>query len=194
MSTRITMIAVLILFAAVTVVAQSGTPEGGNSKSSVYIGPQLGMSKARDAEDFTFMGGAAIRFKLAQALGIEGSINYRSDDYYDGTVTAQSWPFMVTGLVYPFPAVYGAIGAGWYNTTFSFNPPAGYTGDPVADETTQDFGWHFGGGVELPLGASVRLVGDIRYVFLDYSFETVPGTEGVDSDSYVITVGLLFGL
>lgn len=184
MSTRITMIAVLFLFAAATVAAQN----------SVAIGPQVGAYKVRDVDDFNFMGGAAVRFKLAQAIGVEGSINYRSDDYADGLVTAQSWPVMVTGLLYPFPAVYGAIGAGWYNTTFSFNPPAGYTGSPINDETSQDFGWHFGGGVELPLGDVVRLVGDIRYVFLDYTFENIPGTEGVDSDFYIITAGLLFTL
>jgi opacity protein-like surface antigen len=199
MSNRITKIAILLLFAAATLAAQDGTAGSGTAGSSttgskVSIGPQLGIYKVRDVEDFNFIGGAAIRFKLAQAIGIEGSISYRSDDNSDGTVTAQSWPVMVTGLIYPFPSLYGAIGMGWYNTTFSFNPPAGYSGDPVSDETSQDFGWHFGAGVEVPLASTVQLVGDIRYVFLDYSFENVPGTEGVNSDFYVITVGLLFGL
>jgi opacity protein-like surface antigen len=178
------MIAALIFSAALTVVAQT----------SVLVGPQVGVYKVRDAENFEFMGGAAVRLKLAAALGVEGSVNYRSDDYSNGTVTAQSWPIMVTGLLYPFPAVYGAIGVGWYNTTLSYNPPAGYTGAPIEDQTSQDFGWHFGGGVELPLGSAVSLVGDIRYVFLDYNFETIPGTEGLNSDFYVITAGLLFHL
>jgi hypothetical protein len=48
--------------------------------------------------------------------------------------------------------------------------------------------------VELPLQNLGRLVGDVRYVFLDYDFQTFPGTNGVNSDFYVITVGLLFDL
>ncbi len=191
---RSTMVLALIVSTALTAAAQGSAGESGAAQKSVFLGPQLGIYKVRDVEDFSFMGGAAVRFKLSPAIGIEGSVNYRSDDYADGTVTAQSWPIMVTGLLYPLPGLYGAIGAGWYNTTFSFNPPAGYVGPGVDDETSQDFGWHFGGGVELPLGASVILVGDIRYVFLDYDFTSVPGAEGVNSDFYMIAVGLLFGL
>ena len=186
---RSMMVITLIAATSLTVAAQ-GSPAG----SSVAVGPQLGIYKVKDVDDYNFMGGAAIRFKLSPALGFEGSVNYRSDDYADGTVTAHSWPLMVTGLLYPFPAVYGAIGAGWYNTTFSFNPPAGYVGPGIDDETSQDFGWHFGAGVELPLGTSVMLVGDIRYVFLDYDFTSVPGAEGVNSDFYMIAAGLLFNL
>jgi opacity protein-like surface antigen len=98
---------------------------------------------------------------------------------------------MVTGLIYPFPAVYGAVGAGWYNTTFNYNH--GTIGG-VTDETLQKFGWHFGGGVELPPESNVRLLADIRYVFLNYDFQKLPGTEGMNADFWQATVGLLFSL
>lgn len=167
------------------------------AQSSVGIGPQLGMYKVRDVEGFRFMGGAALRIKLSGGLGIEGSINYRAEDYGGdggGSVSVKSWPVMVTGLLYPFPAAYGAIGAGWYNTTMVYNLPPGYSGLPYASITNQEFGWHFGGGAELSLGPAMKLVGDIRYVFLDYNFENFPGTEGVNSNFYVVSAGLLFGL
>lgn len=51
-----------------------------------------------------------------------------------------------------------------------------------------------GGGVELPVGATSKFTADIRYIFLDYKFEQIPGSGGVDSNSYVITAGFLFGL
>lgn len=85
------------------------------------------------------------------------------------------------------PGVYGAVGAGWYNTTFDFDT------EEIPDRTDQKVGWHLGGGLELPLGRA-SLTGDIRYVFLDYNFDEVPGVGEREADFYVVTVGLLFGI
>src|SRR5574341_1410949 len=174
---KIVLAALLIAFIA---------PQAG--AQGIGFGPQVGFQKARDADEGQFMGGAALRIKLTPALGVEGSINYRQEKFQNGALTVRSWPVMATGLIYPLPIVYGAIGGGWYNTTFDFEQPDGAAN---IEETQQEFGWHFGGGVELPLGSSTKLAGDIRYVFLNYDFEQVPGAE-IDSDFYVVTVGLLF--
>lgn len=155
----------------------------------IGIGPQVGYHKSKDADDGNFMGGLALRFKLAPALGIEGSINYRQEELAEGALTARSWPIMVTGLLYPVPVIYGAMGAGWYSTTFDFDDSLPL----VDDQTEREFGWHFGGGVELPLSGASKLTADIRYVYLNYGFEEVPGRD-LDSNFYVITAGLLFGL
>jgi len=150
-----------------------------------YLGPQLGIYKATDADNTRLMGGAALRLRLTPGLGVEGSIGYRNEDY-------AGWPFMVTGLLYPLPIVYGLIGAGWYNNTLSYN--GSLLGQTIPSATQQKFGWHFGAGAELPAGANMLITGDIRYVFLNYNFQQVPGTSGLKSNFYVITVGLLFGL
>ena len=155
------------------------------------IGPQVGLHKAKDAEDQKAMFGVALRGHLLPALGFEASINYRQEKYEDDVVTVRSWPIMLTGLIYPLPILYGTIGAGWYNTTIKYDSDLFPN---VGDETVQEFGWHFGGGVELPLGRNTRLTGDIRYVFLDYEFEEIPGLDDVESDFYVISIGLFFGL
>ena len=125
-------------------------------------------------------------------LGVEGSINYRNEEYAGGSVNVRSWPVMVTGLIYPIPIAYGAIGAGWYNSRFEYNVTR--LGLTLESETKQQFGWHFGGGVDIPLGSRAKLVGDVRYVFLDYDFKQFPGSSGLNADFYVITAGLLFGL
>lgn len=158
---------------------------------SIGLGPQVGYYKVRDADQGNVMGGLALRVKLLPAIGVEGSINYRQEKYADGEVTVRSWPVMVTGLIYPLPFVYGAVGAGWYNTTIEYDQnklPL------IKDETTQKIGWHFGGGVELPVGPKLKLTADIRYVFLNYDFKKVPGRDDLNSNFYVVTVGLLFGL
>jgi len=159
---------------------------------SVSLGPQVGYYKVKDADQAALMGGVAWRFKLLPVLGAEASINYRQEKYLDGLLTVRSWPVMVTGLIYPLPIVYGAVGFGWYSLTFDFDQnklPL------IQDETMKKVGWHFGGGVELPVGSSIKLTGDIRYVFLDYKFKELPGHGNLkNSDFYIITAGLLFKL
>ncbi|MBN2183904.1 MAG: porin family protein [Candidatus Krumholzibacteriota bacterium] len=158
---------------------------------SICLGPQIGYYKARGADEGDFMYGGALRVKLMPMIGIEASINYRQEKYGDDAVTVRSWPVMVTGLIYPVPMVYGAMGFGWYNTTIDYDQSL----LPILeDNTVQKIGWHFGGGVELPVGENVKLTGDIRYVFLDYDFEAIPGSDDLDSNFYVITAGVLFEL
>jgi len=158
---------------------------------SIGIGPQVGYYRAQDADEGNFTGGAAVRLKLIPFLGVEASIGYRQEKYADDLLTVRSWPVMVTGLIYPLPVIYGAMGFGWYNTTFDYDQDRLPL---LKDDTAQKVGWHFGGGVELPVGARVKLTADIRYVFLDYDFENVPGSADMSSNFYVVTAGLLFGL
>jgi Outer membrane protein beta-barrel domain len=157
--------------------------------SVVAFGPQAGISKAR-GEDANVIFGAALRFRLFPALGLEGSINYRQEEFAGDALTVRSWPIQVTGMLYPVPFAYGAMGAGWYMTTFDY----GGLRPVLNDETNSEFGWHFGGGIELPLANTAKLVGDLRYVFLDYHFDAVPGSSDIDDDFYMATAGLLFNL
>jgi hypothetical protein len=143
------------------------------------LGPQLGYYRTTGTDAGEFMYGVALRARILPAIGVEGSVNA------DDVVKVQTWPVMVTGLLYPLPMVYGAAGVGWYNET------AG-SGQGQTERMTQEFGWHFGGGVEIPLGTAAALAGDVRYVFLDYDFNEFPGSGESDSDYVVFTVGLLF--
>ncbi len=160
------------------------------SAQELRLGPQVGYHKAKDADDGKFMFGAALRLKLTSSLGVEGSIGYRQEEYADGAATVRSWPIMVTGLYYPLPIVYGAIGAGWYNTTIDYDDSV----VGLENETTQEFGWHFGAGAEIPIGSNAKITGDIRYVFINYDFDQIPGEGDLDANFYVISAGLLFGL
>ncbi len=181
---------VLVLFAVLFITAFI-------KAQGLYLGPQVGWQKASSADDGKFMFGAAVRIKLSDALGVEGSINYRQENYNNGNVTVTSYPVMVTGMIYPISIVYGAIGFGWYNTSIAYSPSLHQLG--ITDQTEQKVGWHFGAGVELPLSGSVSspntiLTADIRYVFLNYDFQQFPGSGNLKSDFIVLTAGLLFNL
>jgi hypothetical protein len=182
-----------IIFAAVFFFVISTLPL---TAQRVSVGPQIGFYKARDADNASGMGGLTLRANLTDGFAIEGSINFRKERYLNGSVDVNSWPVMATGLFYLVPVVYGAVGAGWYNSNIQYHYPPGtlIAGTTVTSETHQEFGWHFGGGLDLPLGTSTRLTGDIKYVFLNYNFTNYPGSSGVNSNFYVMTVGLLFTL
>lgn len=174
----------IVLFVCSGVYAQRD-----NVRNPFYIGPQLGFYKAADAEDMNLMYGAALRLKLTNSLGFEGSINYRQEEFRNGRVKVESWPVMLTGMIYPAEFIYGAAGVGWYNTKIDYN-----TQVDQGTKTNQEFGWHFGAGLEIPLGDPVALTGDFRYVFLDYNFEEVPGAGEINANFFIITAGLLFKL
>jgi opacity protein-like surface antigen len=185
-ATRSGLILILTIFAVVPVGAQD----------RVEMGPLVGLYKAQNADGLRFILGAGLRYKFSEMLAVEASINYRDEKYVGGSVDVKSWPVIVTGLLYPIPFLYGAIGAGWYNTSASYSVAPGLPGGltTVSAEPNRQFGWHFGGGVELPVFSSVNLVGDIRYVFLGYDFKSLPGSSVVNSNSPIITAGLLFRL
>ncbi len=164
---------------------------------NAYIGPQVGWQKAQDADNSIFMAGGAFRVRLSPLLGMEASINYRQEKYNHGGVTVTSWPVMVSGLLYPINILYGVIGVGWYNTSFDYSPALLFLGSHKVTE--QKFGWHFGAGVQIPLSGSVEspnsiLTADLKYVFLNYNFQKMPGSSGLKSDFVVLSIGLLFGL
>ena len=150
MASRFTLTLSLLILSAVTAAAQTG----------VEVGPQVGFYRAQDGDRARGIGGVAMRLRFSEVFGVEGSISYREEVYSDGMVDVKSWPVMITALVYPFPIAYGAVGAGWYNSSidYSFTPV-------VLSETKEQFGWHFGGGMELPLDSVTKLVGDIRLRF-----------------------------
>ena len=180
---------ITILLIVLATASTTWAQDGDESTSSVLFGPQFGVSKSPD-EDANVIVGAALRLKLLPILGIEGSINYHQEEFAGDALTVRSWPVQVTGMVYPLPIVYGAMGAGWYMTTLDFDPDNPF----LDDDTSNEFGWHFGGGLEIPLGSAAVLAGDLRYVFIDYNFDAVPGSDEIDSNFYMATAGLLFNL
>jgi len=154
------------------------------------IGPHVGIQKAQDAEKSNYLVGATLRIRLMFALGVEGDISYRQEEFAGNSITVKSWPVTVTGLLYPLPVLYGGVGAGWYNTTFDFNDAA------IDNRTEREFGWHLAVGLELPASPRISIFGDVRYVFLDYNLKNVPSAvvNDINADFYSINAGLLFHL
>jgi hypothetical protein len=186
---RMTLIAVMFGLCMLSAPTHASDSDG-SSSTRLYVGPQVGFQQARNADNGKWLIGGAARLKFLSVLGGEAAINYRQEEYGHGAVKVISWPVMATGLFYPVRFLYGAIGAGWYYTTFDYDQNKFPL---IKDETKQKFGWHFGAGGELPIG-SAKLTADVRYVFLNYDFQQVPGLSGLHSDFFMVTLGILFGI
>jgi hypothetical protein len=152
------------------------------------IGPRMGYYRERGAGSGDILFGAAMRAKFLTILGVEGLVDYRQETVAGDALSARSWPIQVTGLIYPLTVLHAGMGAGWYRTTYDFDEPG------VESETLEEFGWHLGTGLEIPLGSAATLTGDVRWVYLDTTFEELPESVQRDTDFYVMSVGILFGL
>lgn len=167
-------------------------PVTARGQANIYVGPHLGIQKSQDAQNASYLVGATVRLKLMSILGVEGDIGYRQEKYGPDVVTVREWPATVTGLLYPLPIIYGGIGAGWYNSTLDYADSYNKAG--YKDDTATKFGWHLVVGIELPASDKFKLFGDVRYVFLDRKFKTLPDAvlDGDNANFYSINIGLLF--
>lgn len=170
------------------------TKEHGQT-TRVGIGPLLGWQKSSSADNGSLIPGIALRLRVSNAIGLEGSISYRSEEYANGALSVKTWPIMITGMIYPLQYFYGALGIGWYNTSFDYGDQQ--LSQTLTNNTQQNFGWHLGAGLEVPVTETINITSDIRYVLLNYDFgdlERAANSGDLISNFFVITLGASFRL
>ncbi|MBI1797530.1 MAG: outer membrane beta-barrel protein [Candidatus Eisenbacteria bacterium] len=147
--------------------------------------PSIGVTRSvHDSNaDAQVYGGLAVRTTMLPGLKAEIGAAYRSEDRNGGSLKVRQWP--VTGSLWltPLPVIYAGGGVGWYHTTFDYAPALA-----IANQTTEKFGVHLGGGLEVPLGpAALDLNG--RYVFLGTEQSQLP-PQKFNPDFWTTTLGL----
>ena len=153
----------------------------------VSFGPRASYFKSKDADEGTWSGGAQMRIKPFQALGFEGSIDYRREKYGDTRVDV--YPVQASLLAYILPIkpvnIFLLGGAGWYFT--HVDRPS-----PFADSTDNRFGLHAGAGLEFNLNDAWSLDGTYRYVWLEKftSKDTILFDKEFSDSGSQVTVGL----
>jgi opacity protein-like surface antigen len=162
------------------------------------VGGHLGYFKVSGDGEKTVYGGGHVRLRLPILLSFEGALDYRPAVSRDvsnapgGELDVTTYPITVSALAYPFPGLYLLAGIGWYNTTLELKNPTSSSG-PDSD-THDNFGSHFGAGLELPVGSNTSLIGDVRYVFLNYDVRDldIAGLKELDADYVSFAVGITF--
>jgi opacity protein-like surface antigen len=175
-----------ILAACGLTLALAPAVEAVENATGFGLGARFGFLKNRETDEKTNMPGIQARIR-GEHFGVEGTVDYRSEELAED-VHLRSWPVSASLLVYPVSAVYAVAGAGWYHTTLDFDDDSVFE-----DRTETDFGWHVGGGVELPVARSVKITGDMRWIYLDQKFEDMPeAIRDASADSFQMTAGVLF--
>ena len=155
------------------------------ARAAGQIVPSVGLTKAVDGDDETqISGGLAVRGTIAPLFMGEIGASYRNDEFFGGALDVRQWPVTASLYLTPIPAIYAGGGVGWYHTTFDYEEETG-----IPNSTSEEFGVHLGGGLQIPLMSVAALDLSGRYVFMqDQEARLVPAT--FDPDFWTTSIGL----
>jgi outer membrane protein W len=147
-----------------------------------------------DADDGTIRAGLQARLRITSGITAELSADYRDEEFEDGDISVEGYPFQLSALWYIFGR--GGInphlifGGSWYNADVTVRSEGGLTREYSAD----DFGYHGGFGIELHMTERSFLHADVRYMFIDIDYGGVldAADTKIDSDGFVVQLGLTF--
>jgi hypothetical protein len=174
-------------------------------KPAGFLGLHTGFSKARDAKDGNFLGGVHGELLFLRWLGVQGAVDYRSDEHFIATMGAtnaelnvRTIPVTVSGKLYaPVTArfwPYGLVGGGWYHVLFDYSNDLEALG--FSDRDVSTFGWHVGLGGSALLSPRLGAFVESRWVFVDPDNQLDDATferiEDLDFDSLNLMAGLNF--
>ena len=136
--------------------------------------------------DGQWFGGAQVRIHPIRFLAVEGSVDYRRNDFGDTRV--HSYPVQGSLMIYPLglkriaPFILG--GGGWYFTSV--------TGPGDFDDTQQRFGGHVGGGLQVFISKHFSADASYRHIWLEKieSRNVSLDDKKFDDTGHMITVGL----
>lgn len=135
----------------------------------------------------SWYGGGQVRLHLGEVFAIEGSADYRKNDFGNDT-TVHTFPVQASGLLYLLPgkrvSPFLLGGAGWYFT--NVNGPDGY------DKTQNRFGLHAGGGLQVMLSRNWSVDGSYRFVWLErvQSKDENLQNKKFQDEGHMVTIGL----
>lgn len=130
------------------------------------LGPRAGFFRSRDGDAGSWLGGFQMRY-LPGRWGVEGSLDFRQDDFAGASTEVTTWPLQASLLGVlgsgRFPVrPYLLVGGGWYFTTVEMHLPGG------SERRTDDrFGTHAGAGLTVRLSPLLSLTGDYRRVWME---------------------------
>jgi len=152
--------------------------------SAAEIVPSYGLTKSKDSDNVKGMLQLGLRGNvIPEVLQVEAAAGYRTDEMNNGQLDVRQWPITASLYLTPIHMLYAGAGVGWYHTTYD------YQSELIADETTQDFGVHVGGGFKIPVAPRAALDLSGRWVQLqDQESHLVP--EKFNPSFWTLSAGL----
>ncbi len=191
-----------LIIALLAALAATGSTEayGGDRAPFFGMGIHGNWYNTNDADDGSIRGGLQIRLRITQNISAELGADYRKEEFEEGRVSVEGYPFQLSGIWYLFGR--GGVnphlifGGSWYSSDITVTLTE--EGSLSQDYSSNDFGYHGGFGLELHMTERSFFHADVRYQFLDVNVDVgdvVGGDYGdgtFNHDGYIIQAGLTF--
>jgi opacity protein-like surface antigen len=154
------------------------------ARPGVTVGGRASYARPKDADSGSMSGGAQVRFHLTSVIALEGSGDYRQNEY--GGTKVDVIPAQASLLLYLAPtwtaSPYLLGGVGWY-----------YTHVHGSGRSDNRYGPHAGGGLEVALHRHWSVDASYRYLWTQsLNAPTVASPAGRDfSDNGFMLTGAL---
>lgn len=157
------------------------------SATATEIVPSIGWSKTVDGNgDAKVFGGLALRSEILPMVKGEVAAGYRKESLFAGALEVKQWPVTASLYFTPLSMLYAGAGVGWYHTSYDY---ADDQPTIFQDDTSDDFGVHLGGGLQMPLTPAAAIDFNGKYVMLrETDSRLVP--QRFDPDFWSASVGL----
>ena len=150
------------------------------------IGGRATYFDPKEGEDKWF-GGAQLRIHPSRYLAIEGSADYRREEF-DGGTKSHTYPVQGSLLIYPLgttrvaPFILG--GGGWYFSTV--DGPGNFS------DTQHRFGGHVGGGLQFFISDHFSIDSTYRHIWLERLDSRGQNIEDkkFNDNGHMVTIGL----
>ncbi|HUX06665.1 MAG TPA: porin family protein [Acidobacteriota bacterium] len=123
---------------------------------------------ATQDDERVFAWGLHARARISPRLALEGSVDFRSETIDD--VTISLYPMQFSALFYLLPAsgagIYGLFGLGWTRVSVDGD----FFGEGAEDG---EISYHWGFGIEVPMGGASTFFADVRYLNLDLNISKI---------------------
>ena len=154
------------------------------------LGARVGFVMAIDAEEAVPFIGAGLRLPIAEVAAIELSLDVWRDEYAGGDAQVTHVPLMISAMFYypletPSTAPYILAGVGLHNLAFAYSGALG----GETDDTDSEFAFHAGAGLEMTIGALLKVHMDVRWIMIDPD-PAAAGIEDEDFDTVQFTFAL----
>jgi len=147
----------------------------------VTVGPMISAYSVQSGDDYYDMIGAAGRVRFDK-WGAELALNYRNEKVDNDKVWIKAWPVNLSALYFLHQNVYVLAGSGIYPLYIDYNQSIDYL-LTYENEYKMSAGVHAGLGVDFRINELTSLALDVRYVVLDYRFETFPGSDDISANT-----------
>ncbi len=154
------------------------------SRPGVTFGGRASYYRPKGADEGSLSGGAQLRGHFTSVLAVEASADYRQNKF-EGTVV-DIYPVQLSLLIYLAPewpiSPYALGGVGWYYTRIRSN-----------DSTSNRYGPHAGGGLEIALARNWSIDGSYRYLWtqsLTAPTTASPAGKNFSDNGFMLTAAL----